>query len=396
MLSLSLVSCDTVFGPAAANDSVLDGAIEDLSASQLRAHVAGDDEFGKIFSDVDGLGPIFNAASCESCHIGDGRGHSGFAFLRFGKANGDVVDHMLDEGGPQLQDRSLPGFAPEYLPASANVHSRFLAPPVTGLGYLEAVEDSVILASEDPNDKDGDGISGVGSFVALPPFVELRSTSVLRDGKVLARFGRKAGAVDLVHQTVNAYFNDMGLSSDYHPLDIENVQSEKGIGDLVPEPEVSSATINSVVFYLRTLKVPPRRRDKDAAVVRGEKIFQNIGCASCHSPTLVTGASAIASLSKKEIHPYTDMLLHDMGAELNDGYTEASAKPGEWRTAPLWGLGLAGVSTGSQVFYLHDGRARTLSDAIMLHGGEGSASRAKYKALSVTEQQDLVQFLESL
>ena len=147
---------------------------------------------------------------------------------------------------------------------------------------------------------------------------------------------------------------------------------------------------------MRTLKVPPRRNAGQPEVLAGEKLFIRIGCAKCHVPTLKTGLSDIAALSNQTFHPYTDLLLHDMGPELDDHYTEGSARTSEWRTAPLWGLGLAADAQGGQVFLLHDGRARSLEEAIKYHGGEAADSRAKFTEMPAQEQENLLSFLQSL
>ncbi len=189
----------------------------------------------------------------------------------------------------------------------------------------------------------------------------------------------------------------MGLTSDLIPDDPTNkLLVGESSPDDVPDPEISSNIISNVVFYLKTLR-PPQRRTPDAPEVKaGEKLFEKIGCASCHVPTLKTGKSNITALNQKEFHPYTDLLLHDMGPELDDGYTEGSAKTSEWRTMPLWGLGLSEAFQGEQPFYLHDGRAGTLREAINYHGGEAAASRSNFQNLSDNKQEQVIAFLKSL
>jgi CxxC motif-containing protein (DUF1111 family) len=166
--------------------------------------------------------------------------------------------------------------------------------------------------------------------------------------------------------------------------------------DDVADPEVGSSTVSAVVFYLKTLRPPPRRNAGDPDVLAGEALFGTIGCAGCHHPVLRTGAASIGPLHQVEFHPYTDLLLHDMGAELDDGYTEGVALTSEWRTAPLWGVGLAAASQGGRMHLLHDGRAAGFREAIELHGGEAAASRARFRALDAGEQEQLFRFLESL
>jgi CxxC motif-containing protein (DUF1111 family) len=162
------------------------------------------------------------------------------------------------------------------------------------------------------------------------------------------------------------------------------------------DPEVATQTVHDVVFYLKTLKAPLRRNEEDPDVFAGEQIFAQINCATCHTPTLQTGISPIGVLSNKKFYPYTDLLLHDMGSELDDNYTEGFALTSEWKTPPLWGLGLSEDSQGGSYFLLHDGRATSIEEAILLHGGEAEKSKTDYTQLSETEKQQLIMFLESL
>ena len=162
------------------------------------------------------------------------------------------------------------------------------------------------------------------------------------------------------------------------------------------DPEVPVQTINEVVFYLQTLKAPVQRNQSNAEIQSGKQIFINSGCAKCHTPVQATGISSIAALSNKTFFPYTDLLLHDMGPGLDDGYTEGSATTAEWRTPPLWGLGLSKNSQGGQYFLLHDGRAKTIEEAILLHGGEGSQSKSTFQQLTAKDKAMLIKFLESL
>ncbi len=395
-LVVMFFSCGPLFTEQVDADSTLDGPLQGLNDSQLKLHIDGDAEFNTVHTAQDGLGPIFNAQSCVACHLSDGRGHSSTTLLRFGRNLGTGFDGLVAYGGPQLQDKAIPGYTPETVPVEAGVFSRFLPPAVTGLGFLDAVDDSTLLANEDPLDRNGDGISGIASRVEAPAFLDFANNRRLDAGKAIGRFGRKAAAVDLLHQTVNAFINDMGLSSDFHPEDIYNVAVGRHSGDRIADPEVSAGRVRVIVWYLRTLKAPPRHNQTDATVLEGERTFTTIGCASCHSPTMRTGVSDIGSLSSVEFHPYTDLLLHDMGSELNDGYTEGSALPTEWRTTPLWGLGLSAQATGSHPTFLHDGRATTIQQAIELHGGEAATSRRNFLQLDAVQKAALMKFLESL
>jgi CxxC motif-containing protein (DUF1111 family) len=193
---------------------------------------------------------------------------------------------------------------------------------------------------------------------------------------------------DLLQQTANAYNQDIGITSSYAPQDTYT-------GSTI-DPEIATCTVDDVVFYLRTLKAPIQRDRGDAQVMAGEQIFSSVGCAKCHTPELHTGASSIAALADRTIRPFSDLLLHDMGPELDDGYTEGSALTSEWRTPPLWGLGLSPDSQGGSYFLLHDGRATSIEQAIEAHGGEGRSSREAYQQLSTTERDALLRFLESL
>jgi CxxC motif-containing protein (DUF1111 family) len=283
-----------------------------------------------------------------------------------------------------------------------------MAPSVTGLGLLEAVDDATILALADPDDRNGDGISGRVALVDSSDFIsDIISLSALLsgaeqtrhvpvDGKFIGRFGKKARTINLLHQTIFAYSQDMGITTDLVPRELLDVQTGVQATDLAPDPEAGSGIVDAVVFYLRTLRPPPRRNESHPDVVAGQKLFVDAGCASCHVPTLRTGVSDLQPLNDVVFHPYTDLLLHDMGPELDDGYTEGDALPSEWRTAPLWGIGLAENAQGGTAFYLHDGRARTLRDAIKHHGGEGAASRKFFDALPADQQERLLAYLRSL
>jgi len=386
----------------------LAGTIPGLSGAQTAMHLAGDEEFARVFAAADGLGPVFVATSCEACHVGDGKGHPLFNITRFGRVVGPNFDPMRAAGGPQMQDRAVLRYIAETLPGGATGIARFTAPAITGLGYLEAVDDTTLLNLEDPTDANADGISGrvqlvdasdllaeVTSLEAIategPP-----SRGTLIGGQYIGRFGKKALAVNLLHQVATAYHEDMGVTSDLLPTEIFNPQVGAFSGDAAPEPEVSAAVVNAVVFYVKTLKAPPRRNATRADVVAGQTLFDNGPCASCHLPEMTTGASSLPALHRVTFRPYTDLLLHDMGAELDDGYTEGRATTSEWRTAPLWGIGLAAQAQGGSMHLLHDGRAKSIEEAVQFHGGEGSASRTWFNALSSAQRAQVVAYLMSL
>ena len=398
IISIIIISCDEFLPTAPESSEILNEPIEGLTPSQLAAHLKGDEQFGKIFAVGDGLGPIFVNTSCENCHIADGKGHPFIQLTRFGKMNPDgTFDTMTEYGGPQLQQRSIAGYPPEEIFSEATGISVFMPPAVTGLGLIEAVTDAVILALADPDDLNGDGISGVPNYVDPPDYFQPKpGFHIPNNGKYIGRFGRKAGAITILQQVIQAYHQDIGITSDFLPEDLYNYMIGSGTGDNVPDPEISVSVVKSVEFYIRTLKPPPRRNQDDAEVIEGENIFNQINCSGCHVPTLVSGPSEVEALNQKEFYPYTDMLLHDLGTELDDYYTEGTAKTSEWRTTPLWGLGLGKNSQGNRSFFLHDGRAQTIEEAILYHGGEASNSRNSYYNLSQADKQKLLKFLESL
>jgi len=381
------IACQKILPKAPADDEILDGPIEGLTTEQLAQFIRGDVGFNdEIFTSTTGLGPIFVATSCGTCHAGDGKGHPFTTLTRFGQID-STGNQFLHLGGPQLQQRALNNFQAESIPAGATF-SKFTPPANTGLGFLDAVTDGDLLALSDPNDSNGDGISGKPNWITIPSYLTARQNTITQNGKYIGRFGKKAAAFDLFHQTVNAYNQDMGIASSYEPFDTYNGQ--------IVDAEISNQTVIDVVVYLKTLKAPIPRNFTNADVDAGKKIFTNISCGKCHSPDMKTGFSSIAALSNKTFHPYTDLLLHDMGPALNDGYTEGSAAPSEWRTPALWGLGLSKNSQGGQVFLMHDGRARSIEEAIMLHGGEATKSKNDFHQLNTVDKANLITFLESL
>ncbi len=387
LIITGIVACQKILPGAPPDNELLDGPVEGLSYDENRRFLAGDVAFNdEVFTSQTGLGSIFVATSCGSCHAGDGKGHPFTTLTRFGQVD-STGNQFLHLGGPQLQNRSLPGYTPEQIPAGATF-SKFTPPANTGLGFLELVSDADILAMADPNDANADGISGVPNYEYLPSFIAPSQNAIPRNGKYIHRFGKKAAAYNLLHQTVNAYNQDIGITSTFQPKDVYT--------GLNIDPEVSDVTVHNVVFYLQTLKAPIQRNQNDPEVLQGKSLFIQTGCESCHKQTLKTGFSTIAALSNKTFHPYTDLLLHDMGSGLDDGYTEGNAKTSEWRTPPLWGLGLSPNSQGGQYFLLHDGRAKTIEEAIQLHGGEAQQSKEKFQQLSVQERNNLVKFLKSL
>lgn len=385
---IAVISCQKLLPSAPADDEILDGPLAGLSPEQNAIFIRGDIAFNdEVFSKETGLGPLFVATSCGSCHAGDGKGHPFTTLTRFGQSDTIQGNLFLHMGGPQLQDRAIPGFMPEQIPPGATF-SKFTPPANTGLGFIDAVPDATILALADPDDIDGDGISGRVNWIHIKHYSSPRAGTIEVNGKYIGRLGKKAATYDLLQQTATAYNQDMGISSFY--------ESKDTYTGMDVDPEVSNQTLLDVVFYLKTLKAPVQRNQNDPDVQAGKQLFTSTSCSKCHTPQLSTGASTISALSNKTFFPYTDLLLHDMGSGLNDGYTEGSALAQEWRTPPLWGLGLSKNSQGGQYFLMHDGRAGSIGEAILLHGGEAQGSRNKFQQLTEKEKQQLIKFLESL
>jgi len=380
-------SCEEIIPEAPAENELLDGPAENLSHAQQKQFLNGDIAFNdEVFSSLDGLGPMFVANSCGSCHPGDGKGHPFTTLTRFGQTSPNTSPDF-SIGGPQLQNSAIPGFEPEKLPDGVPF-MKFTPPSVTGLGFLAALTDAQILQNVDSLDEDGDGISGVPNYIVPPDYFEQKWFHQPINGKIIGRFGKKAAAIDLLQQTASAYNQDMGVTSTFEPID--------PFSQLSTDPEVSDQTIRDVVFYLRTLKAPIPRAEKESRTLRGKQLFTDIQCTSCHIPEWTTPESDIDALSNKTFYPYTDLLLHDMGPGLDDGATEGSAETYEWRTPPLWGLGLAPNSQGGSFFLMHDGRARSIEEAIILHGGEAENSKNLFISLTDSDKEAIITFLESL
>ena len=253
-----------------------------------------------------------------------------------------------------------------------------------GWGYWKLFDEADIVALSDVDDLNGDGISGKPNL----------AWNVAEGKKTLGRFGWKAANPSLLQQSAGAYNEDIGITSFVFPGESSHRQAQyDGLDD---EYEVSDSILHSVAFYIRTLAVPARRSADNAHVLAGKQIFIDAKCSSCHVPRLRTKTDvAFPEISNQVIFPYTDMLVHDMGPELADNRPDFDADGQEWRTAPLWGIGLTRVVNGHQNF-LHDGRARTMLEAIMWHGGEATQSREYVRTLSKSDRDNLIKFLESL
>ena len=351
----------------------------DLSATFAR----GEEAFMKVFTVEEGLGPIFNQAACVSCHPGNGRGMPDLSLIRFSMGH----NLMLDMGGPQLQDKVIPGVSYETLPMGVDKSTR-LPPPVFGVGLIENIPVETILSHADEDDADSDGISGRPHWVTAADFVPATEIGG-GPGTRLGRFGRKASVSSLLQQTATAFQQDMGVTNSF-------LQEEPSdIGDTVPDPEIDRSTVMDIVVFMRLLSPPPRGEITEE-VKRGDAIFNEIGCASCHVPTMQTGPSPINALNTVDVHVYSDFLLHDMGEELADNRPDGEATGTEWRTAPLWGTRLVAEFLGGTPFFLHDGRATTLEGAIRAHGGEAQNTKEAFFNLSEEKQQAVIAFLESL
>ena len=389
---------------------------------------------------ADGLGPLYNARSCRGCHINLGRGRlpkgpddeAVSLVLRLSvppKTPLEARLHTVPEPtyGYQLQNFAIRGHhaegrmgiefeertvaladgetvslrEPRYtlhdlahgpLHPEAMISPR-LAPPMIGLGLLEAVEETAILALADPEDRDGDGISGRPN----------RVWSSIKGETSLGRFGWKAGSATVDGQSQAAFTNDLGISVPLHPAGWGDCTAGQSACRAAPDGnspqfenlEAPRQVTDLVAHYARHLAVPARRDVDDRQVVAGEQLFRDSGCAACHTPTLITSDDADPALAGQTIHPYSDLLLHDLGEGLADGRPEGVANGREWRTAPLWGIGLSKVVNPDATF-LHDGRARTLLEAILWHGGEAQAARDAVVAMTRAERAALLRFLESL
>ena len=393
----------------------------------------------------DGLGPLYNARSCQRCHIKDGRGHTPNGpddnavsmFLRVsvpGKPEGapaeieDYIATLPDPSyGTQLQDFALAGHPAEYrldityeeVPVALSdgetaslrrpsykaadlgygpLHpdamlSPRVAPQMIGLGLLESIPVEDLLAKADPDDEDGDGISGRPNIVWSTEFGE----------PMMGRFGHKAGMPTVMEQSAAAFAGDIGISSPLYPapygdcteLQANCIEAPHGDND-ARGFEIDAIGMDLVAFYSRNLGVPARRDTDDPEVLRGKEVFLASGCASCHTPAYVTHRMPDRpEQSFQLIWPYTDLLLHDMGEGLADNRPEARATGREWRTPPLWGIGLTQRVSGHTQF-LHDGRARSLLEAILWHGGEAQAARDTVVSMPKADRDALIRFLGSL
>lgn len=361
------------------------GPLEGLSPDQLQRFNTGKKAFQRIFFPEEGLGPLFNAEGCGVCHTQPVTGgSSAIAEVHATKFQPpDICDPLFQEGGPVIQQRATPllqraGIEKEGIPPSATSQALRTSPPLFGLGLVDAIPEQTILAHEDPNDADGDGISGrANRFI---------------DGRV-ARFGRKAFIPTLFEFNAGAFTIEQSVTNPLQPVEETiNGRPVPPETDPVPEPEIPLSDIETVDDFVRFL-APPRQRDPASCsekwcIRRGEKIFRKIGCASCHIPSMQTGPSDIPALNNQTVFLYSDLLVHDMGPDLAD-ICLGLATPPEFRTEMLMGLRLRGR-------FLHDGSATTVREAIERHGGEAGRSREAFEKLREREKASLLQFLGTI
>ena len=410
--------------------------------------LVGNSLFRRIWEDAatseniakDGLGPFFSSTSCDGCHISDGRGH-----LPTLEIDEDLVSAVIQIGQPakienvyeKNRDDSIYGgqlseFSTESVLEEAEISIKYeflnvayddgsiiqlkkprviidklnygnlesntsssirIAQMMIGLGLIENIAEENILKLEDVDDSDGDGISGKANY----------SWDLQENKFKLGRFGWKASQPTVLQQTADAFYHDMGLSNKFYPnasncteSQVECNKSISGNSEIYDNFEVSNDQLDLVTFYSSQLGVPAARNQKKPDVIAGRKLFYDIGCNSCHVEKHITrGDGPFENLNNQVISPYSDFLLHDMGEGLSDDVPEFQANGNEWRTPPLWGIGLTKIVSGRES-YLHDGRAETLEEAILWHGGESILTINKFKKLDINERNQLLKFISSL
>ncbi|MBB5637968.1 CxxC motif-containing protein (DUF1111 family) [Pedobacter cryoconitis] len=386
---------------------------------------------------VDGLGPIFNTSSCNSCHVEDGRGRTPFSpteqlssvLMRLSIPGQDPHGGPNPEPDLGLQFRNnailqanpdgqvyvvytnstvtypdgsttilrVPAYQFKNLRNGHPVNfmsSPRIAPQLIGMGLLQAVPEATILSFIAANNAKNDGIKGKANYV----------WNVEKQQVMLGRFGWKANEPDIRQQVAGALSGDIGITTPIFPaaslygIELTLFGSLPDGSNKPGEAELPEPFFTNTVFYTEALAVPQRRNWKDATVVHGKALFVQVACARCHNPEMKTGNfSDVPLLSNQTIHPYTDLLLHDMGPDLADGRGDYLASGSEWRTQPLWGIGLVNlVNNNNGMFLMHDGRARTIEEAILWHGGEASNSKQAFMKLSKADRDALIKFVNDL
>jgi CxxC motif-containing protein (DUF1111 family) len=392
LASVLIGACDVLLTEAPDAADVFDSPLPGLTQAEQLAFAAGDERFEQRFAVGAGLGPIFNNVSCAGCHAGDGRGRPEPAFSNI--VVRVVVGLIVRHGSATVERRSIPGAEPERVPEGEPMSVR-LPPPVFGMGLIEAIPVEEIVRGADPEDANRDGISGRPHWVTAAEWVPVTEPGA-GPCRQLGRFTRRARTSTIFEQVVDAYHKDMGITSEFLPVENPNLAASTPTVafDRVPDPEVSAEVVQQVVFYLRTL-APPEPGPMTAARVLGEQLFTEIGCAVCHTPELRTGPHPVAALANRPVRLYSDLLLHDLGEELADGVPDKEASGREWRTAPLWGLRVMRAFLRGDAFLLHDGRATSVESAILLHGGEAAGVRTRYMQLAADAKAALLDFVES-
>ncbi|MBL0317357.1 MAG: thiol oxidoreductase [Flavobacteriales bacterium] len=424
-----------IAGSATVNDGGVDAyshLIPDMNASVAGQHAVGSDVFFATFTEnpdgeYSGLGPLYIQNSCVGCHPGNGRSQPPLSEVDYN--SGLLMRFSLAGEGPHGEPIAVPGYGTqlqtqgvsgneaealyifsysnavityadgnsvtlhnpshilinEYAPLPDNIlFSMRNASPIYGLGLLEAISESDILALADETDADGNYISGRPNFV----------WNVKTQQEELGRFGWKSSAPTIEHQVAGAFNEDMGITSEgYFP--VENCSGQANCSGASASPDITEQTIDDLATYVRTLAVPNWRNQDDPTVQRGKEVFNELKCNLCHHEEFTTSGSVLPELNGIVIHPFTDMLIHDMGEVLADGRPDFHASTNEWRTSPLWGIGLTKLINPDARF-LHDGRAETLEEAILWHGGEAHWTIEYFKQLPQADRDALITFLESL
>jgi len=382
-ISLSIVVLALLFSlPAVADNPPTFGEpVRGLTPAQQAAFQAGLDDFTSVESIVpDGLGPVFNEASCATCHsvpaVGGG---STRIETRFGKLTNGIFDPMTNRGGSLLQDHAIPGFTPEHVPTEfgATIQTGRRTTPLFGLGLVDAVPDGYFRLLE-AIESLSPGTAGKVHMVADP----------VHGGTSVGKFGWKAQVPNLHTFAGDAYLNEMGITNPLFP----NESCPQGDCSLlaanpVPTLNDDGSGVQKFTDFM-TMLAPPPRGPITADVLAGEVVFNIVGCAACHTSVLVTGNSDVAELRFKAFQPFSDFLLHDMGS-LGDGIVQGNATGSQIRTSPLWGLRV-------ETRLLHDGRATTIEQAILGHAGQGAAARNRFTALNAVDKARLMAFLNSL
>ncbi len=356
-----------------------------LSATELAAFNDGRDEFVKVETVTDGLGPVFNGRSCGECHNSGGAGGGSPRLVtRFGRTTNGTFDPLSQLGGSLIQnqgigprDGSTHAFRPEQVPLIANTVARRRSTPLFGLGLVDATPDSVFIDLAAQQAARRDGIAGHASMV----------DNLSAGMKTVGKFGWKGQNPTLFQFAGDAYLNELGITNPQFP----NENCPQGnCAELAfnPAPGINDTTDTQALADFMKFLAPPSRGPISADATAGEAVFNRIGCDTCHVATLRTGGSPTAALNRVIYHPYSDFLLHDMGS-LGDGIVQGSATASEIRTPPLWGL--RAITT-----FLHDGRAGTIEEAITAHEGQGRASRDRFQQLNATDRARLLAFLRSL